>query len=526
MPAGTAPPVRRPVAPTRVVRQTDSLGAAARRSWKTPHVTTTISCPRCRAVRRPTGVHRCPGPDDPARALGVGTSVAVVLDVLAGVGRPFLVGGVVRDALFRASGRAVPVADDHDVDVEVHGTDTASVVDALRAVGAVVVTTGARFEVLKVVVEGVHVDVAVAPGNADDDGLAAAAVRRDFTVNAVAWDPATNEYVDAVGGIDDAARGVLRHTSDRFGDDPLRVLRAVQLVARFDLVLDPSTVDVARSLVDAFPSVAAERVWPEIRKTARGDHQSRALQVLHDTGWERHLPELAAVRDVPQDPRWHPEGPVHVHLGLAADAAAAACTADGVTGEDRIVVVLGALLHDLGKAGDGTQRECDDDGTVRVRSLGHEVSGAHAARDLLRRIGAPRTLTERIATIVREHMVVHSTDGAAPSVPAARRLLRRLGGSMATAECWARVCEADSQGRGSASGPSPAWAWLAVMRADEAAGPRVRLVTGRDLVAAGLAPGPRFREVLDAAAEAQDEGRFEDAAGARDWLRRALKPRS
>lgn len=210
-----------------------------------------------------------------------------------------------------------------------------------------------------------------------------------------------------------------------------------------------------------------------------------------------------------------------MHLGLAADAAAAACTADGVTGEDRTVVVLGALLHDLGKAGDGTRTVRGDDGTVRIRSLGHEVSGARAARDLLRRIGAPRTVTDRIGAVVREHMVVHSTDGAAPSVPAARRLLRRLGGSIATAECWARVCEADSQGRGPASSASTAGAWLAVVRA-VAAADRVRLVTGRDLIASGLTPGPRFREVLDAAAAAQDDGLFEDAEGARAWLSEQL----
>ncbi|WP_175472397.1 HD domain-containing protein [Curtobacterium sp. MCBA15_009] len=482
---------------------------------------TTTSCTRCGAARRTTGLHRCPGPTDPARALGVGTAVDAVLVALGSVGRPFLVGGVVRDALLRSAGRAVPEDDDHDVDVEVHGADTVSVVDALRAAGAVVVTTGRRFEVLRVVLDDVHVDVAVVPGTGDDDALADAAARRDFTVDAVAWDPATNEYVDASGGIDDAARGVLRHTSERFGDDPLRVLRAVQLVARFDLAVHPSTVDLARSLADAYPSIAPERVWPEIRKAAGGDHQSHALQVLHDTGWERHFPELAAVRDVPQDPRWHPEGPVHVHLGLAADAAAAACTADGVTGEDRTVVVLGALLHDLGKAGDGTQTVRGDDGTVRIRSLGHEVSGARAARDLLRRIGAPRTVTDRIGAVVREHMVVHSTDGAAPSVPAARRLLRRLGGSVAIAECWARVCEADSQGRGPASSASAAGAWLAVVRAD-AAVRRVRLVTGRDLIASGLTPGPRFREVLDAAAAAQDDGLFEDAEGARAWLSEQL----
>lgn len=447
-----------------------------------------------------------------------------MLDGLGAIGRPFVVGGAVRDLLLTESGRIAPGArsTDHDVDVEVHGTDLETVVEALRAAGAVVVSTGVRFEVLEVVRDGAHVDVAVVDGPGSDDDLVAATARRDFTVNAVVWDPSTNEFVDAHAGIDDALDGVLRHTSDRFGDDPLRVLRAVQLTARFGFAVHPDTITLARSLSDRFDEVSAERVWPELRKVAAGDHVSAALRVLHEADWERHFPELAAVRDVPQDPTWHPEGPVHVHAGLAGDSAARACTEAGITGDDRVVIVLGAVLHDLGKAGDGTQIVRAPNGSERIRSLGHETSGAVAVRSLLRRVGAPRSTTDRIVAIVREHMVAHSTNGAPPSVAAARRLFRRLGGTPSAAEAWVRVCEADSQGRGPASGPGPARAWYAVMNSDGVIGQQVRLLTGRDLLDAGLAPGPRFRELLDAAVEAQDDGRFHDADGAREWLRSRL----
>ncbi|WXF92837.1 hypothetical protein WDV91_10150 [Curtobacterium flaccumfaciens pv. flaccumfaciens] len=91
----------------------------------------------------------------------------------------------------------------------------------------------------------------------------------------------------------------------------------MQLVARFDFAVHPATLRLARSIAARFESIATGRIWPEIRKLALGDHVSAALRTLHDSGWERHLPELAAVRDMPQDPRWHPEGPVHVHLGAA-----------------------------------------------------------------------------------------------------------------------------------------------------------------------------------------------------------------
>ncbi|WIA98632.1 HD domain-containing protein [Curtobacterium sp. MCBA15_012] len=483
-----------------------------------------------------TPVVRRPAPDHLHRTVTSMPGARTVLDALHPLGRPLVVGGTVRDALLREAGRPVPGTAAGDLDVELHtGHGVDRVVAALREVGASVVRAGARFEVCKVALDGTQVDVAVVPAALEPDtGFRDASARRDFTVDAVAWDPHEDVLLDAHGGLEDVRSGVLRHTSDRFVEDPLRVLRAVQLVARYGFVVHPDTVALARRTSDRWTEIAPDRVWPELRRLASGDHVAAALEVLHAVDWERHLPELAAVRDVPQDPSWHPEGPVHVHLGLAGDAAARACTADGVTGEDRVVAVLGAVLHDLGKAGDGTQ-VVDEDGRRRIRSLGHEVTGAEAARALLRRVGAPRSVTERIARIVREHMVPHSTGGAAPTVPAARRLLRRLGGTRADVDAWARVCAADVHGRGSTCGvpqgvgtstsstsstrlPDPVARWLRVLTSDAVLGRRTPLLTGRDLLDAGLAPGPAFRAVLDAATAAQDDGVFDDVDGARRWL--------
>lgn len=480
---------------------------------------TTPTCVRCGAPRLRGVVHRCRVDGTLRWMLEADAGVDRVFQVLRGLGRPLVVGGVVRDGLLRESGRVVPVVAEQDVDVELH-TDTAAgaVADRLRDVGAVVVPAGTRFAVLKVVVGDRQLDVAVTARGTDGDlAFRAAAARRDFTMNAVAWDPVDGVLLDAFGGIEDSVAGVLRHTSEAFADDPLRVLRAVRFVARHGFVVHEATIALARSLSDRFSEIATERVWHEIRQIAAGDHVSAALDVLHRTDWERHFPELAAIRDVPQDPRWHPEGPVHVHAGLAGDAAARSCSANGIRGEDRLVIVLAAVLHDLGKAGDGTQVE-QENGRVRIRSIGHERSGAVAARAVLRRLGSPRRTADRVALLVREHMVAHSTNGVPPSVPAARRLLRRLGGSLDTAEAWALVCDADTRGRGSASAGSPATEWLRVMRATVAAGRVAPLVSGRDLIDLGLDPGPVFHDVLTAAARAQDDGVFDDVAGARRWL--------
>jgi len=300
----------------------------------------------------------------------------------------------------------------------------------------------------------------------------------------------------------------------RWHEDPLRVLRGAQLAARFGFRLDPGTAELCRSLVPAYAGLPVERIWGEWRTIGeRGRHVSAALAVLSESGWLAHVPQLARLAGVPQDPRWHPEGDVLTHSGLAADAAAALADDAGLTGDDRTVVVLGALLHDVGKA-EHTQVRADG----RITSYGHADGGVAPAQRLLASIGAPRTVVDRITPIVREHMTATSTPGR-PSAAAVRRLARRLGPASITE--WSLVCAADHAGRGAGSGPDPTTSWLAVA---ETAGvdrrPTRLLLRGDDLIALGHAPGPQYRPVMDAALAAQDDGEFTDHAGGVAWLAR------
>ena len=447
---------------------------------------------------------------------------------MAAGGRPLLVGGCVRDALLTRLTGFPRDGFPKDVDVEVFGASGDDVVAALRRVGRVD-EVGRAFSVIKVVVRGEDFDVSAAgePGSAAESDEVAAFGRRDFTMNAMGWDPATDELVDPYGGSADLVDRVLQHTSAAFADDPLRVLRGVQFAGRFEMDFAPETALLCRELAPAGAELPAERVWGEFAKIAtRCPSPSRSLRALHHSGWEELFPELVAVRDVPQDPTWHPEGPVHVHLGLAADAAATAATAAGLSEEDRIVVVLGALLHDLGKATHTVVPDATSGGTGRITSHGHAEAGVAPTRSFLRRVGAPGHIVTKIVPLVREHMAVVSTGPEGPTRSAVRRLIRRLDapdGQGPGLVLWAAVVAADHAGRGPASGPSPAAAWLRVARdLGDIERPRQCLVTGAHLIEAGLRPGPAFRPILADAEDAQDDGEFDDEVGAQVWLARRL----
>jgi tRNA nucleotidyltransferase (CCA-adding enzyme) len=426
-----------------------------------------------------------------------------------------LVGGCVRDAIIGAGHVA------KDIDVEVYGLTFAAVAEALSRAGRVD-EVGKSFGVLKIRAGETDLDVNVprrerkiGAGHrgfevAPDMSLsfAEASARRDFTMNAILLDPETGEVIDCHGGVADIRAGILRHTSAAFAEDPLRVLRAVQFAARFGFTLAPETAELCRSLADAYAELPVERVWVEFEKIGtKGRHLSAALRALAETGWERHFPQLGVLHGVEQDPAWHPEGDVHVHSGLAGDQAARLADDAGLTGADRFVVVMGALLHDLGKV-THTQRTGE-----RITSQGHAAAGVEPAQAFLRSVACPEHLIARIVPLVKEHMCCTGR----PTKPAVRRLARRL--VPATMAELAIVCGADRKGRGDAEATSMAPVWLAL-----AAGlsvterPAKGLLNGDHLIAAGMTPGPAFKPILAAALAAQDAGEFDDEAGALAWF--------
>ncbi len=464
-------------------------------------------------------------------SLHLPADLRAILDAVRRVGRPRLVGGGVRDWLLGRESK--------DFDIEVAGVDFDALHRALTPFGSTDVV-GRSFGVIKVRnhASGAEYDFslprresktgaghrgfAVEPDPTLSDAEAAA--RRDFTINAIALDPFTGDLIDPHGGRRDLEAGVLRHTSAAFTEDPLRVLRAMQLAARFDFTLAPATAALCRSIANTFAELPVERVWHEWEKWAtKSVKPARGLAVLEETGWLRHFPEIAALRGTLQEPEWHPEGDVFAHTQLCLDALVALELWPAAGPAQRRVLMFAVLAHDFGKPATTERAERRD--AMRWISPGHEAEGGPVAEAFLRRIGAPLELHPTVRALVVNHLAHHhgQTTFTDTSV---RRLARRL--APATIDELAAVMRADSNGRPPLTSPETharinelvARAHTLAL-ADAAPKP---IVLGRHLVALGHRPGPKFKPVLDAAFEAQLDGAFGDEAGGIAWLRNHLPP--
>jgi tRNA nucleotidyltransferase (CCA-adding enzyme) len=454
-----------------------------------------------------------------------------MLEAVGRVGRPRLVGGGVRDWLLGFQPK--------DIDVEVAGANFEGLRSALSPFGATDVV-GRSFGVVKVrsAATGDEYDfslprresktgaghrgfaVAPDPGLGDDE----AAARRDFTINAIAYDPASGALIDPHGGRADLAARVLRHTSPAFVEDPLRVLRAFQLAARLDFSLAPETAALSRSIADSFAELPVERVWGEWEKWAvKSVRPSRGLAVLEETGWLRHFPEVAALRGTPQEPEWHPEGDVFAHTGFCLDALVGLEGWKSAEAPRRRMLSLAVLAHDFGKP--ATTVRAERRGALRWVSPGHEPAGGPLAAAFLRRIGAPLELDEPVAALVVNHLLHHRGRDSGFTPSHIRRLARKL--APATIEDLALVMHSDALGRPpkDASDSEPLIGQLRsdareLALAQQAPRP---IILGRHLVELGRRPGPDFKPILAAAFEAQLDGVFSTELEGLTWLEGYLR---
>jgi tRNA nucleotidyltransferase (CCA-adding enzyme) len=438
--------------------------------------------------------------DTQAEALPLARAIAE--QVRARGGRALVVGGFVRDLLLGHPSK--------DLDLEVFGLPANDLKALLGQFGAVN-TVGESFTVFKV--QGLDVSLPrresrIGRGHRGfevhgDPSLtfAEAARRRDFTINAIGWDPLTDEYLDPHGGREDLAQRVLRMVDARtFGEDSLRVLRALQFVARFECRVEAATQAICRGT--ALDDLPAERVWGELEKlllrAARpsiGLHAARDLDVL-----SRLWPALEALASCPQDPEWHPEGDVWTHTCLVVDQAAA--RKDGFSYPEQVSLMLGALLHDVGKP----VVTAVVDG--RIRSPGHESAGVPLATGLLDAWhlhtldGYP--VRAQVLALVAWHMLPGAWKKASEPVSdgAFRRLARKVDMVL-----LARLADADCNGRTGHFDCSFGQWFLGRVEAlgVEHAAP-APLLLGRHLIALGVAPGPRMGDILRAVYEQQLDG--------------------
>ena len=448
--------------------------------------------------------------------------------------RALVVGGAVRDSLLGGEPK--------DFDIEVHGVGYDRLAWLLSEHGHVDLV-GKSFGVVKLNADGHEYDFSV-PRRDSKFGLhhrdfhatfgeeitpQEAASRRDFTINAMAYDPVEEKLLDFFGGAEDLKNRVLRATGPAFAEDPLRVLRGMQFACRFDLTLDPETAAMCQSISDQYATIAKERVADEFMKWAvKSSRPGRISDYLAASGWDVHFPEIARLAGVPQDPHWHPEGDVGIHTMFVLDAAALVAEREALQGDDRAVLLFAALCHDFAKATTTALRERD--GRLRWTSWGHEADGGPMARAFLERIGIKGSIVERVVPMVENHLA-SSSIGREVTPRAVRRLAMRL--APATIADLVRLIEADYSGRP----PLPVGLPEGAMRIRETAeaqavhhGPQPPLILGRHVLPYfDDRPGKHIGEVTSAAYEAQADGAFSNLEEGIKWLEgymAGLKPRA
>ncbi|RLL51365.1 HD domain-containing protein [Mariprofundus sp. EBB-1] len=429
-------------------------------------------------------------------------------------GKAWLVGGSVRDLMLGQRPK--------DYDIEVFGLEMPVVETALNTLGRTELV-GQQFGVLKLWMGRFEFDIAL-PRSEIKSGSGhkgfdvtpdpflseqKATLRRDFSINAMMFDPLHNRLIDHHHGIKDLNNKILRHISPAFSEDPLRPLRAIQFAARFQLKLHPQTADLCRSLIDESSSLPKERIWAEWQKWSHAPYPSHGLKALQESGWLSLYPALEAMPECPQSPYWHPEGDVWSHTLQVCDQAASVATHYQLDDKTTEILVLAALCHDVGKP------ECTTiDQSGNIRSPGHSQSGVPITMQFLDQIGVPRRLAPYISSLVAEHIThIHGE----PTARAVRRLSHRL--EPANIELWEMLVEADASGRAPAPPSRPALPWLQLAQELQHHQQKPHaILNGKMLLSLGMVPGPEMGETLQKAYHAQLDGLFDDEKSAIRWF--------
>ena len=304
-------------------------------------------------------------------------------------GHPYLVGGCVRDLCLGMT--------PSDLDIEVFGIEESTLLQALQTRYQVELV-GKQFGVY--IIKGLPFDIAL-PRTETKTGhkhtdfatradprlpLEIAASRRDFTINAMYIDLASGTLHDPHHGLQDLQHKILRHTSDQFSEDALRVYRAMQFIARFELTCHSETLERCKRMQG--DSLPRERVWGEFKKLIlSGVSIRRGLEFLRESTWIRYFPELAALVGCAQDPHWHPEGDVWNHTVLCMDAFAKRRTGDE---QEDLIVGLATLCHDMGKP----DTSFEENG--RIRSPRHDKAGVSVATTFLQRLTHDQSILKNI----------------------------------------------------------------------------------------------------------------------------------
>ena len=444
--------------------------------------------------------------------------------------KAILVGGAVRDFLLQKELK--------DYDIEVYNLDSIEQLEVILSKYGSVNLVGKSFGILKLKVESIEYDFSF-PRKEQKNGIGhrgfdveidsnlsfiEASKRRDFTINAMGYDIIKKEILDPFRGLEDLNNRLLKHIDDKtFIEDPLRVYRAVQFCARFDLELDKSTFNVCKKMVEDgdLESLSKERVYEEFKKLLLKSHKpSIGLNLMRELGILKYFPELEAIIGVPQSPVWHPEGDVWTHTLMAVDKMSIELTKERykeLSQRDRLKFMFAILCHDFGKPSCTRYKE---DG--KLTSIGHEKAGVEPTKSFLQRLTNDVKLIDSILPLVEYHLkpVIYYHNKAKDST------IKRLA-TKVNIEDLVLVSKADNLGRATQDameGKCPAADWLLKkakeLKVDKK--PIEPILQGRDLIKLGLKPSPKFRQIIDNIYQEQIDGNIKTKDDAIEFVKKRL----
>ena len=411
----------------------------------------------------------------------------------------YIAGGAVRDLIL---GRSVG-----DLDVA-----TSADPDTVESLFPVTIAVGKRFGVMIVVENGINYEVATFRAEGDySDGRRPDRVefvdartdvqRRDFTVNGVLLDPSSGEILDYCEGKKDLEAKIIRtigKPAARFGEDKLRLIRAVRFAGQLGFEIDAETWGELRRQSGDIEQVSHERIRDELLKMLTAKNADRGLRLLLESGLlVVILPEVAAMVGVEQPPEFHPEGDVWSHT----------CLMFRLVSDPSETLALGMLLHDVGKPLTYSVRD-------RIRFDRHAEVGADLAARICRRLRVSNQQLQTVVELVRQHLRFMHVQQMRESK--LKRFLRQ--------ESFDEHLELHRVDCLASHGDLTAYDFCR-QKLDELSEEEIKpppLLTGHDLIGLGLEPGPRFGEILSAVEDRQLESEFKSREEALKWVRREL----
>lgn len=426
---------------------------------------------------------------------------------------PIIVGGSVRDYFLN-----IPIK---DYDIEIFGINSLDIIQkSLEKFGSVKLV-GKSFGVLTLRVNEYDFDFALPRtetkiGNTHQDfevitnanlSFKEAAIRRDFTINAIGYDFFKQEFLDPFDGINDLKNKTIKHINDKtFIEDSLRVYRAIQFASRFDFKIDENTKELCKQIVlsDELNYLPKERIYEEFKKLfLKSAKPSIGFELLRKLGVLKYFPELEVLIDCIQDPIYHPEGDVWIHTMMSLDELARILKEENIQDEYRkLYLFYGILCHDFGKP------FCTKEIDGKITSFKHESLGIEPTISFLSKLTNEKKFIEIVCSLVKNHLTPFQLYLAESSLKAIKRLSLKV-----NIEDLCLVCLADCLGRTIKDKEKcpKATSWLLdkAKELDIHNEPIKALVQGKDLIELGFKPSKEFKKILDFAFDLQLDFHFE-----------------